>query len=219
VLKSEPKWLRHFFLCEKDRDGLRALRKLRDSQPEPRSITGRKLYRNVEVWPGDFNKNVTKILGGGKITQKEATFCLLDQRMFECHWRTMEELAAYKTPPNNKIELLYFLGVGWLHRSLSGIRNTEKIHKWWGRADWGKLKTMKHFDIAELVCTRFKSELGYRFAAAFPIYDRQEGNRVMYYMIHASDHDEAPMLMVRAHSKAVRSLPKETQASIQFPPA
>ncbi|SRR5260370_13300989 len=32
----------------------------------------------------------------------------------------------------------------------------------------------------------------------------------MYYMIHASDHEDAPALMVRAHSKAVRSL-SETQ--------
>ena len=24
-----------------------------------------------------------------------------------------QKLAAYKAPPNNKIELLYFLGVGW----------------------------------------------------------------------------------------------------------
>jgi len=39
----------------------------------------------------------------------------------------------------------------------------------------------------------------------------------MYYMIHASDHGDAPMLMVRAHHKAVRSLPREIQQPIQFP--
>ena len=217
VLQSEPKWLRHFFLCEKSKSGLSALRKLKQMQPEPRSSTGRKLYRNIEIWPGDFNESVVKILKGGKITQKEATFCLLDQRMFECHWETVKKLAAYKEPPNNKIELLYFLGVGWLHRSLSGIRNTEKMEKWWGSKGWEKLRTMKHVDIAELVRERFQKELGYQFAAAYPIYDRESGNRVMYYMVHASDHDEAPMLMVRAHHKAVRSLPKEIQEMIQFP--
>src|SRR5713101_2929648 len=42
VLKSEPKWLRHFFLCEKSRKGLGALRKLKESQPEPRSKKGKK---------------------------------------------------------------------------------------------------------------------------------------------------------------------------------
>ena len=90
------------------------------------------------------------------------------------------------------------------------------MEKWWGKKDWRELKAMKPFDIAELVRTRFEKELGYQFAAAYPIYDREEGNKVMYYMIHASDHDEAPMLMVRAHHKAVRSLPKETQELFSF---
>jgi hypothetical protein len=67
-------------------------------------------------------------------------------------------------------------------------------------------------DIAELMRTRrFVKELGYRFFAAYPIYDRDEGNRIMYYMVHASDHEEAPALMVRTHVKAVRALLKETQ--------
>jgi hypothetical protein len=76
---------------------------------------------------------------------------------------------------------------------------------------------MTHGDIAELVRRRFVDELAYRFAAAYPVFERKSGNRVMYYMIHASDHDEAPMLMVRAHHKAVRSLPKEVQQLINFP--
>jgi len=215
-LKSEPKWLRHFFLCEKGVKGLAALRRLKKSQPE-RDKRGKKIYRNIEIWPGDFNKSVVEILKGGKITQKEATFCLLDQRMFECHWETVRKLAAYKISPNNKIEVLYFLGVGWLHRSLSGIRYTDTMDKWWGRKDWQRLKGMKHIDIADLVRDRFEKELKYRFAAAYPIYDKEKGNRVMYYMIHASDHEEAPMLMVRAHHKAVRSLPKEVQQPIRFP--
>jgi hypothetical protein len=71
---------------------------------------------------------------------------------------------------------------------------------------------MSCWDIAELMRTRrFVKELGYRFSAAYPIYDRDEGNRIMYYMVHASDHEEAPALMVRTHVKAVRALLKETQ--------
>jgi hypothetical protein len=36
VLASEPKWLRHFFLCELTKRGVAALRELKKSQPEPR---------------------------------------------------------------------------------------------------------------------------------------------------------------------------------------
>ncbi len=211
VVASEPKWLRHFFLCELRKKGIKALKRLAETQPEPRDKKGRKLSRKIEVCPGDFNVNVDSILKSGKITQKEATFCLLDQRTFECHWDTVKKLAAYKKTPHNKIELLYFLGVGWLHRAFSGIRREEKVEKWWGGENWRELRNKSSWEIAELVRKRFEQELGYRFVAAYPIYDKQKGNKIMYYMIHASDHDEAPALMVRAHHKAVRSLPKETQ--------
>jgi three-Cys-motif partner protein len=216
VLQSEPKWLRHFFLCELDPKGIAALQLLRKEQSDVLDKKGRKIYRNIEVWDGDFNQNVDQILNSGKITQKEATFCLLDQRTFECHWSTVQKLAAYKAPPHNKIELLYFLGVGWLHRAFSGVRNVALLDDWWGRRDYDKLKDMSTFDIAELVRKRFEVELGYKHTAAYPIFDKEEGNRIMYYMIHASDHDEAPALMVRAHRKAVRALPPEVQRVFAF---
>lgn len=216
VLESEPKWLRRFFLCELNQPSVQALEKLVAEQPVPRSKSGRKLPRSVEVVPGDFNETVNTILSSGKITQKEATFCLLDQRTFECHWDTLVKLAQYKQAPNNKIELLYFLGVGWLHRAFSGLKNKEIAEKWWGRSDWEALLSMSCWDISDLVRRRFEQELGYKFAAAYPIFDQEEGNKVMYYMIHASDHDDAPALMVRAHAKAVRALPKEVQQELAF---
>ena len=89
--------------------------------------------------------------------------------------------------------------------------------KWWGRSDWQGLKGMQAADIAELVRKRFAKELGYKSAAAYPIFDRAKGNRVMYYMIHASDHEEAPALMVRAHHKAVRARSADVQVPFDFP--
>ena len=79
---------------------------------------GRKLNRNIHIYHGDFNAKVDEILGGGTISEKEATFCLLDQRTFECQWKTIEKLAAYKKS-GNKIEIFYFLANGWLERALA----------------------------------------------------------------------------------------------------
>jgi|SRR6185437_1174948 len=211
VLDSEPKWLRQFYLCEINDTSVQALNNLVANQPIPMSRKGVRLSRQVRVIPGDFNQTVDQILSGGTITQKEATFCLLDQRMFECHWNTLVKLSQYKKPPHNKVELLYFLGVGWLHRSFSGLKNYQIAERWWGRSDWNNLPGMHCWDIAELIRKRFEDELGYRFAAAYPIYDKDVGNRIMYYMVHASDHEDAPALMVRAHGRAVKALPKEIQ--------
>ncbi|MFZ0980938.1 MAG: three-Cys-motif partner protein TcmP, partial [Candidatus Acidiferrales bacterium] len=162
VLRSEPKWLRHFFLCEITRRGVKALRELAAGEKDARDKKGRKISRNIEIFYGDFNVKVDEILASGKITQKEATFCLLDQRTFECHWSTLQKLASYKRSGESKIELLYFLGVGWLHRAFSGIRNSEKMVKWWGQPDWQQLTEMRSYDIAELVRHRFHTELGYK---------------------------------------------------------
>lgn len=217
VLASEPKWLRQIWLCEVTKRGYLALKKLATSHPSKvRDRRGRVIHRNIEVLRGDFNVKIDTILGSGRITQREATFCLLDQRTFECHWATVKKLAGYKLTPENKIELLYFLGVGWLHRAFSGIRNFEKMRKWWGGDTWRELLAKGAWEIAELVRKRFETELGYKYAAAYPIFDRAKGNKIMYYMIHASDHPEAPALMVRAHHKAVRALPKEVQKALTF---
>lgn len=214
VLASEPKWLRRFYLCELKRESLRSLKKLVAEQPEPLSRSGRRLPRNIDVVPGDFNKSIDKILGSAEIAQTEATFCLLDQRTFECSWETLVKLASYKKPPNNKIELLYFLGVGWLHRAFSGLKQNETAKRWWGRDDYNSLHKRNCLEIAQIMQARFTADLGYRFAAAYPIFESDGSNRIMYYMIHASDHPDAPALMVRAHAKAVRGLPKETQLSL-----
>lgn len=214
VLESEPKWLRRFFLCEHNRKKLSLLRKLRDAHVNCLDRKGKSFRRKIQVLPGDFNVTIDKILGAGGITQKEATFCLVDQHTFECHWSTLEKLAAYKKRPERKIEILYFLGVGWIHRAFSGIKHEEKMEAWWGNPGWRDLKAKSSLEIAEIVRSRMQAELGYQFSAAYPIYDKD--NRVMYYMIHVSDHDEAPALMVRAHTKAVKLIP-ETQSKLKFP--
>src|SRR6266481_4427291 len=109
VLESEPRWMRHFHLCDAKRSQVNLLKQIKESH-SPCQYS-----RNIEIYHGDFNKKVADILAGGDITEKEATFCLLDQRTFECHWSTVEKLARFKTA-GHKIELFYFLANGWLGR-------------------------------------------------------------------------------------------------------
>ena len=50
---------------------------------------------------------------------------------------------------------------------------------------------------------RIRDELNYASVKPWPIYDKQGSERIMFYMIHASDHPEAPKLMRRAYIRAV----------------
>ena len=48
----------------------------------------------------------------------------------------------------------------------------------------------------------------------WPIYERQDGGNIMYYMIYATDHPVAPELMLRAYQKAVK--PKESYEQLSM---
>lgn len=194
VMEMTPKWLRNFWLCDIKAT---AIDKLKALQAEHVSS-----QRRIDILQGDFNDRICDILQSGQITEKTATFALLDQRTFECEWRTVEALSSHKT--GNKIEIFYFFPTGWIDRSLaaaSRAQTKEKILRWWGRADWGDLRGLDGTKRAFLVAERFEKELGYQKANVYSIHSAARGGRVMYHMIHASDHPEAYPLMVRAYRK------------------
>lgn len=199
VLESEPKWFRNFYFFDKGSKQIASLEQLRESQPP-------KPKRKIEVIKGDFNRKIIELLKTTPFREKEACFCLLDQRTFECQWKSVKNLAECKSQ-GNKIELFYFLCNGWFGRALHGIKQKDVLKKWWGRKDWEILYQISSDERRDLIVERFKSELGYHSVKAWPIYERNNGGATMYYMIHATDHPEAPSLMRRAYSKAVS--PKE----------
>ena len=97
-----------------------------------------------------------------------------------------------------------FFPTGWVDRSIAAVKRPAtqaKVERWWRRSDWADLLGMDRTARARLVATRFEQELGYGKAEVFPIHSAKHGGRVMYHMIHATDHPEALSLMVRAYRK------------------
>ena len=217
VIEKHPRWIRNFFLCEIDPKKVQALDALWEMQSPPKEKESR---RQCNIMPGDFNVRIDDILASGVIGEKEATFALLDQWTNECHWSSVEKLARHKKI-GNKIEQFYFLAVKWLHRAMGGITTLsgeEKIRAWWGKDNWRVLQNMSQRDICDVMRGRFKSELGYRYAYPFPIYGEEDGHgSVMYYMIHATDHSEAPKLMNDAYRKILPGVQTGEQFSFDVP--
>lgn len=211
VLQNKPAWLRHFFLCELDLVKVALLNELAVNARASDAAN----KRDIRVLSGDFNTQVDTILSSGVVTEKEATFALLDQRTFECHWATVRKLAEQKT--GAKIELFYFLAVKWIHRALAGTgeNGADNVAAWWGNDDWRDLRNVSQDGLRDLMRNRFLNELGYKYAFAWPIYERNAaGGSVMYYMIHATDHEEAPKLMYRAYKQAVANIPAYEQLGL-----
>jgi three-Cys-motif partner protein len=191
VLEMEPKWFREFWLCDIDPAGISRLETLKAAHEGPK--------RKIHVLAGDFNETVHTVLDGGTIGEKTATFALLDQRTFECEWRTVVTLSQHKR--EKKIELFYFFPTGWIDRSLAALRvekTIAKVVRWWGRDDWSALLRMDGTIRAKMVAKRFEDELGYGKATVYPIHSERRRGRVMYHMIHATDHPAASPLMIRA---------------------
>jgi three-Cys-motif partner protein len=199
VLDATPKRLRHFYLFDRP-ERAHYLEELRRKHPD----------RDVVVLPGDFNRRVHEILTPQIIGEKEATFCLLDQWSTECAWSTVRALARHKRG-QHKIELFYFLAVGWLHRMFGGTTRSETLQKletWYGGPDWEQLEQLNTEAVNDHFRRRFLRELGYRYVIPWAIFERDEESRIMYYMIHASDHPRAPKLMEDAYRRTVAWVPK-----------
>jgi len=209
VLRNAPNRgeLRHFHLFELNELPHARLRRM---------VNEERGDRDVNVYRGDFNREVECVLRPSVLKQTEATFALLDQRCFECEWETVQKLAAYKGP--HKIELLYFMPEGWLDRSMKSAKREQKleqIDRWWGGKDWDVLGRVTGPARAELFRRRFEEELGYAHVDAWQIFDKTE-KRTMYYLIHAADHDEAPKFMRRAYRKCVLPPGKRDQLGFRF---
>jgi three-Cys-motif partner protein len=117
----------------------------------------------------------------------------------------------------HKIELFYFFPEGWINRAIAGLKidKEARLSKWWGDESWRELLNLQGASRARYVADQFRERLNYQRVYPFPIYEKEDQvGRVMYYMIHASDHDEAPKLMNRAYGKALDV--KETSEQIDW---
>jgi three-Cys-motif partner protein len=212
VLEITPRWLRNFYLYDIKKSAVAELRALKDDQPPP-DKEKREPKRSILVDQGDANSLIRDLLKSNSIRQKEATFCLLDQRNIECEWATLTALSRYKKVPP-KLEILYFLPSAWLNRALINRRDKSRTQKWWGREDWKGVERMPSANRMELFKERFRNELGYRWVEAWPIFKNNSRSQIMYYMIHATDHRVAPYLMQRAYRKALG--PPESVEAVQM---
>jgi three-Cys-motif partner protein len=207
VLEMTPHWMKRFFLCEFDEKSYIALDSMLQSQPKIRG-------RQVLPKRGDFNQWVDEVLDSGAITDKTASFALLDQRATECHWATVEKLAAHKRG-STKIELFYFFPTGWVHRSIAETEDKAVLDAWWGDRGWCQVEGIKQDQAAGLLARKIQA-LGYRDVKSWPICSREFGTgRTMYHMIHATDHLEAPRLMYRAYRNLIGDV--QTGSQTEFP--
>lgn len=210
VIRSQPSIdsnrvrLRHFHLFEKKRKHRKVLVDLQRERPDC----------DVRInCPCDFNVAVDELLVPEVLPIKEATFCLLDQYSFECHWQAVEKLARYQAEAGYKMEIFYFLANWWFNRA-RGRLGDRKGTAWWGGTDWNDFMQLPGgHERSETMKARF-SDLGYESVMSWPIFTSGTSDSVAYYMIHATDHPRAPVLMRSAYEDAVRAPRTDAQLAM-----
>lgn len=198
VLESRSKFLNQAWLCELDEKKHPELDRLKAEFCQG----DRNLSRNlsVKLFKGDCNKLIPEALRRYPFHRKKACFAVLDQRTHECSWKLVRTLAADKSKP--KVEILYFLAQGWMNRSFLSAKRDKKIAEidaWWGGDGWRDFIQLTSYERAYFLRDRFKNELGYRYAKAFPMMSKGSEGSILFWLIHASDHPRAIPLMAAAY--------------------
>lgn len=198
LLEKESIFLNRACLFEQDREKISLLEDLRKKYCQ--GFT-RLSNRQVVVFPGDCNREIPDYLKRHPIKSKKAAFALLDQRTHECTWNLVKTLAEHKVG-GKRIELFYFLAQGWMNRSIKSSSQPAKISEiesWWGKPNWQEFVALNSFERSQIMEERFKNELGYKFARAFPMKEAGNEGSIMFWLIHASDHPRANPLMISAY--------------------
>ena len=182
--------LRYFAACDNNPEQIKRLEKLRDT------CADRPFAFNI--YHGDANKQINRMLREARTDLP--SFCLMDQRTFECDWATVKTVAEYKAADKYKIEIFYFLAEAWLDRAWKSRKYHETLRHWWGRDDFLEFFALRNVYRADALKQRFIAEFGYKYVQPWSIHKKGDQGRTMYYMIHASDHHRATRLMSEAYN-------------------
>jgi len=182
---------KYFAACDLDPKQVARLQMLKEQQKNQPF--------DFEIYEGDANTRIEKMLQVAPIGAKIPCFCLIDQRTLECDWATVRRISEFKTE-GYKIEVLYFLAESWFNRSWKSRKDDdERVKRWWGRDNYMDFLNLPSIERAHSMCSRFRDELRYEYAEPWTIYEHGTTGRTMFYLIHASDHGDARRLMSEAY--------------------
>ena len=171
-------------------------------------------FNKINIHHGDCNIVIPQLLNSDDLDASRPCFALLDQESTQLDWRTIEQLAGWKTyePPAKmtgrpkmcKVELwILFNSHQVIYRlwprdrdKYPETRSPETLDRIFGTRDgWWDLWEDRR--PASMLVTRFADQLrglGYQYVLPQQINDPYSG-RPQYHMLHATDHPSAVSFM------------------------
>ena len=176
----------------------------------------------ARVIPGDCNETIAMALDELREVRWAPTFAFIDPNGPDCHWRTLEQLAAHRAAEKTKVELWLLLPDGLFVRTLpidakTQVRpeDADRITLMYGTDDWRRIYEARlrgELDAAEaraqyvnLMRWRLESVLGYQWTHQFEV--RNQNGVPIYHMVFATDHEAGTRIMSALYSKASQEFP------------
>lgn len=150
-------------------------------------VKDRDMAHRSTVIPGDVNAELPRTVH--RFNQESPIFVLLDTEGIDPEWRTIEEIADWRT------ELLINFPLGM---AINRNPDSEKVDKYFGtdawRPIWSAGPSLRASRLLSLYRDRL-ANLGYKYQVEDPRLVKGEGNRRLYYLIFASKRPVARRIM------------------------
>lgn len=187
------------------------------------------LCQDFKVLGGDSNDLISAELESLKCLNWAPTFAFVDPNGIEAEWRTLVALAKFKEDNKYKAELFYLFSPQMFQRFLRvdggevRLQDRETINAVFGTEGWeniyqdrlnGTIEPAQATDeYLNLMRWRMETELGYCWT--HPLKVRNEGSRVIYYMIFATDHCAGHKIISNIYASAAAEFPKMREEARQ----
>lgn len=171
--------------------------------------------RSFEVYPGDCNKTIDRVLYDLREYRWAPTFVFADQHAAEIHWETLRKVAAFKRVKEGatKAEIWLLVSPAETIRGVTGSNHeafADRVDVFYGNDDWRRIQRARRQEIisaddyrhemVNLIRWQLERALGYKMTARIPM--RMPSGMPFYEMVFATDHWAGNKIMSHLYRKA-----------------
>jgi three-Cys-motif partner protein len=173
--------------------------------------------RDFQVYPGDCNQTIDRVLADLAPWRWAPTFVFVDQQAAEIHWQTLIKLAAFRTG-ERKAELWILMSPAEIIRGVTGSNGatfSARVDALYGSSTWRRIQDARWRDsitaeeyrdeMVNLLRWQLEQDLRYSMTARIPM--NMTNNMPLYDMVFATDHPVGNKIMTHLYQNAARREP------------
>ena len=177
-----------------------------------------------QVYPGDCNVTITRMLADLSDVSWAPMFAFLDQQAAELHWETMAKIAGFRKG-KTKAEQWILWSPAMIVKGVSGTNGSVfagQVDRLYGSGRWRQILSARltesitagefRAEMVNLLRWQFETDLGYRHTIRIPM--TMKSGTALYDMVFATDHEVGLRIMSHLYKKAAEREPRMKQEAM-----